>query len=96
MLESFTLETFEPHVGTTFLVHDATEEPLTMTLERVTKARAGTDLTTHELWSSVQTVLQEHLTGPNYHMWVRPTMLARCDDEPESVVPPSGAGPGCH
>jgi hypothetical protein len=40
----------------------------------------GTGLTTHEVWNTVQAALAEQLTGPNFHMWLKPTMLVSCDE----------------
>jgi hypothetical protein len=51
MLETFTTATFEPHVGTTFLVHGATAEPLTLTLTHLTRGRPGNSLATREAFS---------------------------------------------
>ena len=49
----------------------------------------GTELTTHELWQAAQQVLSEHLTSPNYHTWVRPTVLASCEEHSAVLVAPS-------
>ena len=51
MLETFTLEAFEPHGGTTFLVHGATDEPLALTLTHVSKARGSNALAEREPFS---------------------------------------------
>ncbi len=50
---------------------------------------AGTDLTTQALWAAVLAELQEHVTGPNYHMWLKPAVLVSCDDQRAVVAAPS-------
>ena len=47
------------------------------------------NLTTHELWKAAQQVLAEHLTSPNYYTWVKPTVLASCDEQTAVLVAPS-------